>query len=188
MALVSTPVPDVGKPCPSFNLPATNGKNFSSGEIQMSSPFMVMFVCNHCPYVQAIEDRLIKLGEDFAKAGIPLIAISSNDAAHYPADSFEKMKERAEAKKYTFPYLYDESQDVAREFGAVCTPDFFGYDKDHKLAYRGRLDDSWKEAGAVTARELFETMLYLKSGTSEKGKHFLTHQTPSMGCSLKWKK
>lgn len=178
MPLVHTPTGELGQACPDFQLPGTDGKTHSRSEFAKGSPFLVMFICNHCPYVIAIEDRLRQLGQDFAKAGIPIMAISANDATKYPADSFAKMKE----KTYFFPYLYDESQQVARDFGAVCTPDFFLYDGDHKLAYRGRLDDSWKEAAKVTRRELYQAALDLKAG-----KKLSLEQIPSMGCSLKWR-
>lgn len=182
MPLVSTPKDELGAPCPDFNLPATDGKNHSRAEAKSDHPFVVMFICNHCPYVIAIEDRLVQLGHDLKALNIPLFAISSNDAQKYPADSFEHMKIKAQAKSYPFPYMYDESQDVARAFGAVCTPDFFVYDKNHKLAYRGRLDDSWKEPGKVTRRELLQAVQELAAG-----KPAPQEQIPSMGCSLKWK-
>lgn len=182
MPLVSTPVDELGTACPDFNLPATDGKNHSRAEAPAGKPFLVMFICNHCPYVIAVEDRLVQLGQDLKKAGLAVFAISSNDAAKYPEDSFEKMKVKAKAKNYPFPYMYDESQEVARTFGAVCTPDFFVYDKNHKLAYRGRLDDSWKDASKVTRRELFQVITDLNSGKAAP-----KEQIPSMGCSMKWK-
>ncbi|HEY1080575.1 MAG TPA: thioredoxin family protein, partial [Bdellovibrio sp.] len=133
------------------------------------------------PYVQAIEDRLITLGNDLKKQNVPVIAICSNDDKSHPEDSFENLQKRAREKNYPFVYLHDKSQKVAHLFGAVCTPDYFVYDKNHKLAYRGRLDDSWKDASKVTRRELFEAVQVLlkDSKVSEE-------QTASMGCSIKW--
>lgn len=182
MALTYTPSPDLGKDCPDFRLPATDGRTYARDDFRKGRPFVVMFVCNHCPYVKAIEDRLAELGRDLQARGIPVAAISSNDASRYPEDSFEAMKIKTREKEYPFPYLYDESQAVARDFGAVCTPDFFVYDRGGKLAYRGRLDDSWKDASKVTRRELFEAVLALDAGQPAP-----SNQAPSMGCSMKWK-
>lgn len=182
MALTHTPHPDLGKACPDFTLPAVDGKTYSLSDFTQGAPLVVMFICNHCPYVKAIEDRLIQLGTDLKERNIPILAICSNNAENYPEDSFENIKARWLEKKYPFPYLYDESQSVAKSFGAVCTPDFFVYDKNLKLAYRGRLDDSWKDPAQVSRRELFEAVLQL-----HEGKSVPTEQTPSMGCSIKWK-
>lgn len=182
MALTYTPSPDLGQTCPDFVLPATDGRTIGKKDIAQGRPFLVMFICNHCPYVKAIEDRLIDLGRDLKALNVPVVGISSNDANRYAEDSFDGMKARAELKNYTFPYLYDEDQSVAKSFGAVCTPDYFLYDGNGKLAYRGRLDDSWKEADKVTARELYEAAKLLV-----EGKPAPTNQAPSMGCSIKWK-
>lgn len=183
MALTYTPTDELGIPCPDFTLPATNGKTYSLKNITNGNPFVIMFICNHCPYVKAIEDRLITLGQDLQKKNVSVIAISSNDAQTYPDDSFAELKLRAELKNYPFPYLYDESQMVAKTFGAVCTPDFFVYNKKSLLAYRGRLDDNWKEPGKVTRRELWQAVESLLISDE-----FPTEQTPSMGCSIKWRK
>ena len=182
MALVSTPTDELGNPCPDFNLPATTGKNYSRSDFSLGNPFVILFICNHCPYVKAIEDRLIQLGQDLKRLDIPMVAICSNDALNYPDDSFAALKKRAEDKHYPFPYLHDESQSVAKSFGAVCTPDFFVYNRKSELAYRGRLDDSWKDANKVTRRELWDAVQSLLV-TDE----FPKSQTPSMGCSIKWK-
>ncbi|NUN05332.1 MAG: thioredoxin family protein [Bdellovibrio sp.] len=181
MALTFTPFPDLGNNCPDFNLPAVDGKTYGLKDFPQGSPLVVMFICNHCPYVQAIEDRLITLGHDLKKQNVPVIAICSNDEKSHPEDSFENLQKRAQEKNYPFVYLHDKSQQVAHLFGAVCTPDYFVYDKNHKLAYRGRLDDSWKDASKVTRRELFEAVQVLlkDSKVSEE-------QTASMGCSIKW--
>lgn len=182
MALLSTPEAEFGQPAPEFKLPATDGKTYSKSDFFFGKPTLIMFICNHCPYVLAIEDRLIQLGADLKNKGIPVAAISSNDAVTYPADSFEKMQERAQEKNYSFVYMHDDSQAVAKDFGAVCTPDFFLYDQSGKLAYRGRLDDSWKDPSLVSKQELYEAAIKLA-----KGEPLSEKQTPSMGCSLKWK-
>jgi hypothetical protein len=142
-----------------------------------------MFICNHCPYVQAVLDRIIRDARDLKPLGVGTVAISSNDAESYPEDSFPRMKEVAAAFGLPFPYLYDETQDVARAYGAVCTPDFFGFNADLELQYRGRLDASGREPAAPGARrELFEGMkLVAETGRGPKG------QVPSVGCSIKWK-
>lgn len=183
MALVYTPEPALGSSCPDFNLPSTKGGSISRDQARMVSgkpatAFLVMFICNHCPYVKAIEPRLHALAKMFEGQPVGIIAISANDAERYPEDSFEKMRE----KPYAFPYLYDATQEVAARFGAVCTPDFFLYDSNLKLAYRGRMDDSWKDESAVRTRDLagaIESLL--------QGMHPNRAQKPSMGCSLKWK-
>lgn len=181
MALTITPFPDIGLPIPEFTLPAMDGKTYSLKDFGSGTPLVVMFICNHCPYVQAIEDRLIQLGHDLKALKVPVIAICSNDEESYPEDNFANLKKRWEEKHYPFAYLHDKTQEIAKKFGALCTPDFFVYDKDHKLAYRGRLDDSWKDAGKVKKRELFEAVKLLAEGQPA-----LQQQTPSMGCSIKW--
>lgn len=182
MALTYSPIPDSGTTCPDFNLPGVDGRSHSLADLKKGKPFLVVFMCNHCPYVKAIEDRLIQLGHDLRELGIPMVGISSNDANDYPEDSFDSMKAQALKKNYSFPYLYDESQVIAKAFGAVCTPDFFLYDALGFLRYRGRLDDSWKEPQKVTKRELFEAAKALA-----QGKEVSSTQAPSMGCSIKWK-
>lgn len=182
MALKFTPPGELGSQCPDFNLPGTDNKMHSLANYKHAKALLVMFICNHCPYVLAVQDRLIALSRELMPQGLEIIAISSNDAKKYPADSFEKMQERAKEKNYSFPYLYDESQKVAKDFGAVCTPDFFLYDKNLKLVYRGRLDDSWKDPSQVTRQELKMAALKLL-----KSEDVPSQQYPSMGCSIKWK-
>lgn len=179
---VSTPQDGLGVACPEFTLPATDGKKYSLKDFKKGAPFVVMFICNHCPYVKAIEDRLIELGRDLKTRGVPIVAICSNDANAYPDDSFAELKKRAESMNYPFPYLHDELQVVAKSFGAVCTPDFFVYNKQSQLAYRGRLDDSWKEPTKVTRRELLQAVDDLLVSDE-----FPKVQMSSMGCSIKWK-
>lgn len=181
MALTITPFPDIGLKVPDFTLPAVDGKTYSLKDFGSSTPLVVMFICNHCPYVQAVEDRLIQLGHDLKALNVPVIAICSNDEETYPEDNFANLKKRWEEKKYPFAYLHDKTQEVAKKFGALCTPDFFVYDKDHKLAYRGRLDDSWKDASKVKKQELLEAVKVLAAGQPAP-----QQQTPSMGCSIKW--
>lgn len=181
MALLHTPKAELGNPCPEFLLPTLVGGEFGLKNIPKDTPFVVMFICNHCPYVIAIEERLITLGQDLKKQNIPLIAICSNDEKTYQEDSFENLKKNYLNKKMSFTYLHDKTQKVALAFGAVCTPDFFVYDHKHQLAYRGRLDDSWKEPKNVFKRELYEAVMLLK----EK-KLVPENQTSSMGCSIKW--
>ncbi|HEX2840895.1 thioredoxin family protein [Hyphomicrobium sp.] len=179
----STPVCDFGWKAPAFRLPATDGKVYSLDELRGPNGTLVMFICNHCPYVKAILDRLVRDARELQSLGIASVAISSNDAVTYPEDSFARMKEVAAANGFPFLYLYDESQDVARRYDAVCTPDFFGFNRNLELQYRGRLDASGREPGPATARrELFEAM----KGVAETGRGPEV-QTPSMGCSIKWK-
>lgn len=181
MALTFTPFPDLGNDCPDFKLPGVDGKVYSLGDFPQGTPLVVTFICNHCPYVKAIEDRLIQLGTDLKKLNVPMVAICSNDSQSHPEDSFENLKKRATEKNYSFIYLHDQTQEIAHKFGAVCTPDYFVYDKNHKLAYRGRLDDSWKDASKVTKRELYEAVQTLL-----KDQKVSEEQTASMGCSIKW--
>lgn len=181
MALTITPFPEIGLPCPDFTLPAVDGKTYSLQDFPLGQPLVVMFICNHCPYVQAVEDRLIQLVQDLKPLNVGVVAICANDEDTYPEDNFANLKKRWAEKHYPFPYLHDKTQAVAKSFGALCTPDFFVYDKNHKLAYRGRLDNSWKEASKVTQRELFEAVKLLADG-----KPAPQQQTPSMGCSIKW--
>lgn len=186
MPKLYTPDAELGTPCPDFSLPSTAGGFVSrDSAFNRAEAFLVMFICNHCPYVQAIESRLVKLHQMLAArksaagaALVSMVAISSNDTEKYGADSFEKMK----LKNYPFPYLFDESQDVAQSFGAVCTPDFFLYDRDLKLRYRGRLDDSWQDESRVSTRDLAGAIESLLHGMNPN-----REQKPSMGCSLKWK-
>lgn len=185
MALTYTPEkPVFGQPCPDFNLPAINGienRNYTLADFKNGQPVLIMFICNHCPYVKAIEDRLIQLGRDLDKEEINVVAICSNNDAKYIEDNFENLQKRAQEKNYSFIYLHDKDQIAAKNFGAVCTPDYFLFDGNLKLQYRGRLDDSWKEADKVTKRELYQAALDLKYHRP------LATQTPSMGCSIKWK-
>jgi peroxiredoxin len=168
---------------PDFRLPATDGRSYSLDDVAGAKGTVIVFICNHCPYVIAVIERLVAdarvlMGESFGFA-----AICSNDAASYPDDSFDKMKAFAKAHGFAFPYLHDETQAVARAYGAVCTPDFFGFGPDRKLKYRGRLDEGRTQAPPKNARrELVEAMRAI-AATGQ----IPADQTPSMGCSIKWK-
>ena len=182
MALTFSPNAEIGFDCPDFSLPGVDGKVYSRNSFKNDKPLVIMFICNHCPYVQAIEDRLIQLVHDLKTQDVHVIAICSNDAGEYPEDNFENLKKRALQKNYPFVYLHDATQEVAMKFGAVCTPDFFIFDKNLKLASRNRLDDSWKNPREVAKRELFEIVQLLLKGEKAPEK-----QIPSMGCNIKWK-
>ncbi len=177
------PVCDFGLPAPDFSLPGTDGKTYALADVAGANGTLVMFICNHCPYVLAILDRIIRDARDLQALGVGVVAISANDVAVYPQDAPDKMAELARARGFTFPYLYDESQKVARAYGAVCTPDFFGYNAQGELQYRGRLDASRKQAGpADLKRDLYEAMKQVaQTGQGPRA------QTPSMGCSIKWR-
>ncbi|MCI0677093.1 MAG: thioredoxin family protein, partial [Phycisphaerales bacterium] len=142
MAATPSTMSSLGAKAPSFRLPDTNGKLVSLDDFKTAPALLVMFICNHCPFVKHVRSELAKLGRDYQKRGAAIVAISSNDVDKYPDDSPAKMKEEAKTAGYTFPYLYDETQDIARAYEAACTPDFFLYDRNRKLVYRGQLDDS----------------------------------------------
>lgn len=180
---VSPPVCDFDSPAPDFSLPATDGKTYTLSDIKGPNGTLIIFMCNHCPYVLAVLDRILRDARGLQALGIGVAAISANDAEAYPADGFDKMKEMAERRDFPFPYLYDETQDVARAYDAACTPDFFGFNADLGLQYRGRLDASRKEAGPEhLRRDLYEAMKQV----AETGQG-PADQIPSMGCSIKWK-
>jgi len=182
MALTYTPDAELNSPCPEFSLKSVDGKIFSKSDLQSKDASIFMFICNHCPYVKAIEKRLIQLGNEMIEHNVQILAICSNDSTDFPEDSPENLLKRWKEMEYPFPYLIDESQSVAKEFQAVCTPDFFVYDGSLRLVYRGRLDDSWKDDSKVTSRELILAVRNILSGESIN-----EIQIPSMGCSIKWK-
>jgi len=183
MAALQTPVCDFGTPAPDFSLPGVDGKVWSRGQCKGEQGLLVMFICNHCPYVKAVRDRILRDARALAGHGIGCVAIMSNDPTDYPEDSFDNMKRVAADYDFPFPYLFDETQAVAKAYGAVCTPDFFGYDSGLGLQYRGRLDASRKEPAPQDARrDLFEAMKQVaETGAGPK------EQIPGMGCSIKWK-
>jgi len=180
---VTPPVCDFGTPAPDFTLPATDGKTYGLRDIAGPNGTLIMFICNHCPYVLAVLDRMIRDARDCQALGIGVAAICANDAAEYPADSFDNMAEMARSHAFPFPYLHDEDQSVARAYGAACTPDFFGYNGDLELQYRGRLDASTRHAGPDDLRrDLYGAMREVAQ--TGRGP---AQQVASMGCSIKWK-
>ena len=182
MALLHTPAAEPGAEAPDFNLPGTDGRAHTRDGSRGPNGLLVMFLCNHCPYVKAIRERLVVDARELIAAGVGVVAISSNDAREYPEDGPEPMREVAQRHGFPFPYLYDATQAVARAYGAVCTPDFFGYDAQLRLRYRGRLDAAHKgERTPGMRRELVEAMLEIASRGDTA-----VPQVPSMGCSIKW--
>lgn len=180
---VHTPICDFGWPAPDFALPGVDGRTWRLADVRGPKGTLIVFICNHCPYVKAIIDRLVRDAHALMDMGVGVAAICSNDPVQYPDDSFDNMKRFAGEHGFRFPYLHDETQAVARAYDAVCTPDFFGFDADMGLQYRGRLDSSGKQPAAPDVRrELFEAM----KAVAESG-HGPKEQTPSMGCSIKWK-
>jgi peroxiredoxin len=184
MVRTETPVCEFGRKAVDFALPGVDGRTWTLEQCRGPKGLLVMFICNHCPYVKAVQQRLIRDARDLQTLGIGVVAINSSDPTEYPEDSFGNMKKVAQELGYPFPYLFDETQEVAKAYGAVCTPDFFGYNADLELQYRGRLDASGKETAPPYARrELFEAMEQI----AETGKGPM-EQIPSMGCSIKWRK
>jgi len=180
---METPVCDFGWKALDFNLKATDAKTYTLEDIRGPRGTLVMFICNHCPYVKAILDRLVRDAKELQDSGIGVIAIMANDPNEYAEDSFDNMAVVAGDNGFTFPYVIDETQDVARAYDARCTPDFFGFNAELELQYRGRLDASGKEAAVPDARrELFEAMAQV----AETGKG-PAQQTASIGCSIKWR-
>ena len=177
------PFCDFGWNAPGFTLRATDGRTHSLADLQGEHGTLIMFICNHCPYVKAVIDRIVRDARELKKFGANSVAICSNDAASYPEDSFENMRAFAAQYGFPFPYLHDDTQWVAQAYGAVCTPEFFGFNDKLELQYRGRLDESRMEPARPGAkRELFEAMTLV----AETGKG-PSHQVPSVGCSIKWR-
>ncbi len=183
MVSLQPPVCDFDRPAIDFDLPGVDGKNWKLADCVGENGLIVMFICNHCPYVKSILDRIVRDTRDLKALGVNTVAIMSNDPTEYEEDSFENMKKVSDEAGFGFPYLIDETQQIAKSYGAVCTPDIFGYNADLKLQYRGRLDASRKEAAADDARrDLFEGMKEVAE--TSRGP---AEQIPSMGCSIKWK-
>lgn len=183
MALMHTPTKDSDFHATDFRLKNVDGKTLSFDDVKGKNGTLVMFICNHCPYVKAVIDRLITDCRDLQAAGIGCVAIMPNDTENYPDDSFENMQKFAEKHGFSFPYLIDETQGTAREYGAICTPDLFGFNAGGRLEYRGRVDSAGPNpANDSTVRELRDAMLQVaKTGTAPP------KQSASMGCSIKWK-
>lgn len=183
MALTASTMLELGASATDFSLPDTEGNTITLADFADRKALLVIFMCNHCPYVKHVADGLAVLGKDLQAKGVGVVAISSNDAAEFPGDSLAEMKKEHAARGYTFPYLYDQTQEVAKAYRAACTPDFFVFDANQKLAYRGQMDDSRPDSGIpVTGKDLraaIDLILIDKLVRFE--------QKPSMGCNIKWK-
>ncbi len=185
MAFTESNMLPLGTAAPDFSLPDTvSGKTISFNDVATDKATVVMFICNHCPYVIHVNPEIVRVANDYLKKGVGFVAISSNDVKNYPDDSPEKMKMLAEKEGYPFPYLYDETQEVARAYDAACTPDFYIFDQNKKLAYRGRLDDSRPNSGTpLSGKDLREALDAVLDGRKPTDRQY-----PSAGCNIKWKK
>ncbi len=172
----------IGSKLPHFDLPATDGKNYSEKTFSGKKALVLIFTCNHCPYAQAYQERIKALQSKFAERGAQIIAINSNDSVNYLDDSFPQMAARAKEKKFNFPYLHDESQEIARAFGAQVTPDCFVFDEKRKLVYRGRVDDNWQNEKAVASKDLENAI-----ESALRGEKIKNPEASAIGCSIKWK-
>jgi peroxiredoxin len=179
---MATKTLQIGSAIPNFSLPAVDGNTYSLDSFKDEKALIVIFSCNHCPYVQAYENRIKEIQRDYENRGVVVIAINSNDASKYPEDSFEEMKKRAQKQKFNFIYLRDEDQSAARDFDAAHTPEIFLFDKQRKLAYHGKIDDNWQEEKKVKTK-------YLRDALDEllAGKEISMPETYSIGCTIKWK-
>ena len=183
MAQTPSTMLDLGTAAPDFRLLDVSGKQVSRDDFKSASALLVMFVCNHCPFVKHIQVGLVQLAKDYQPKGVAIVAISSNDAEKYPDDSPAKMQDEARAAGYTFPYLFDSTQAVAKAYRAACTPDFFVFDKNFKLAYRGQFDAARpKNAEPVTGKDMRAALDTLLTGRAPS-----LAQVPSVGCNIKWK-
>ena len=183
MALTPSTMLELGTPMPAFRLPDPEGKLVASNDFNDSPALLVAFICNHCPYVKHIRQGLAQFAKDYRGSGLAMVAITANDVSNYPDDSPAKMAEEIEQAGYVFPYLYDESQEVAKAYRAACTPEFYLFDTDRRLAYRGQFDDSRPESGRpVTGADLRGAVDALLAGRPVD-----FDQTPSIGCNIKWK-
>ena len=183
MVLLETPICEFGLPAKDFSLMGVDGNRYTLQNCMGETGILVMFLCNHCPYVKSIIDRIIRDTDELKELGVNSVAIMSNDTEEYPEDSFENMRRLSQYHKFNFPYLLDDTQQVGKAYGAICTPDFFGYNTGYALQYRGRLDASTTSAAEEGAkRELFDAMTQI----AQTG-HGPVKQIASMGCSIKWK-
>jgi peroxiredoxin len=182
MVATTTRVCNFGWPAADFDLPGVDGARHTLAGTRGPNGLLVMFICNHCPYVKAVLDRIVRDCAELAQHGVGSVAIMSNDPAQYAEDSFANMQRVARERQFPFPYLYDETQEVARAYGAVCTPDFFGFNAALELQYRGRIDESGRSAVPGARRELFEAMREIaRTGRGPRD------QVASIGCSIKWR-
>jgi peroxiredoxin len=182
MALTPSTMLPLGTTAPDFKLPDTNGKTVSLADFKGAPALLVLFICNHCPYVKHLRSGLAQLARDYTSKGAAIVAISSNDVENYPDDSPARMKEEVKSAGYTFPYLYDETQEVAKAYRAACTPDIYLFDKNQKLVYRGQFDDSRPGNGVVTGKDLRAALDAVLTGKSVS-----SNQKASVGCNIKWK-
>ncbi len=183
MVLTPSTMLPLGTKAPDFSLPNIDGRQVSLSDFEGAPALLVVFMCNHCPYVKHVADALAQLAREYQQRGVAVVGINSNDAEQYPDDSPEKMAEEAAARGYTFPYLYDETQEVAKAYRAACTPDFYVFDKDRTLVYRGQMDDSRPDSGIpVTGADLRAAL-----DAVLEGKPVPAEQKPSIGCNIKWK-
>ena len=179
----STMMLPLGAPAPNFSLPDTDGRIVRLSDFRGAPALLVAFMCNHCPYVKHVADHLAALAKEYQAKGVAVVGINSNDVENYPEDSPEKMREEVALRGYTFPYLFDETQEVAKRYGAACTPDFFLFDKEQRLVYRGQLDDSRPNNGIpVTGKDLRAALDAVLAGQPVS-----PDQKPSLGCNIKWK-
>jgi len=184
MVATASTMLELGTQAPDFALPDTNGKTVRLSDFDEAKALVVMFICNHCPFVKHLRDALAEFGRAYQDKGVAVVAINSNDVANYPDDSPEKMAKEVKDAGYTFPYLYDETQEVAKAYRAACTPDFYVFDADQKLRYRGQFDDSRpKSDEPITGRDLRAAV-----DAALAGEDVPEPQKPSMGCNIKWKK
>jgi peroxiredoxin len=182
MVALTTPLIEESFIAPEFELKGTDGKIYTLENVRGKNGLLVMFICNHCPYVKAVLDKIIRDCSELKEQGVNSIAIMSNDTENYPDDSFENMQKLAMEKNFPFPYVIDETQQIAKRYKAVCTPDFFGFNRDLELQYRGRLDSSGKSDNPSAQRDLFNAMMQIAQ--LDRG---LRVQHSSIGCSIKWK-
>lgn len=184
MALTESNMLSLGTKAPDFVLPDTvSGKDIALKDVASDKATVIMFICNHCPYVIHVNEEIVRLAKDYQSKGVAFLAISSNDVDNYPQDSPNKMKVLAEKEGYTFPYLYDESQEVAKAYDAACTPDFYVFDGDLRLVYRGRLDESRPKTDIpLTGKDLRGALDAILAGRPAPEKQY-----PSAGCNIKWK-
>ncbi|MBO1223025.1 MAG: thioredoxin family protein [Candidatus Scalindua sediminis] len=182
MALLKSINIPLGTKAIDFCLKGVDGKMHSPADYKDKDVLVIVIMCNHCPYVQAVDSRLVQLQEKFAKRNVQFIGINPNDDITYPEDNFENMVKRASEKGYNFPYLRDDDQSIAKKYQAQCTPDIYVYDKERELCYHGRVDDNWQEPDKATSHDLSDAIEALLEGKKPS-----SNQHPSMGCSIKWK-